>query len=148
RRDVADVAGREGVGRWPAGAVDQQHPLAVDDGAVAENAAHAAGERLDVHDAGRHGGGEAAGGVGGEGAAPRGEAHSALVESIGAVAPAKARTMQSTVNDATSAPSSSCTRHSAWVMPSPANVDSWWYSSHLSARTSRWIERLMALTAV
>jgi len=32
-------------------------------------------------------------------------------------------TMASTVNDASNVPASLCTRHSAWVMPSPANVE-------------------------
>ena len=63
------------------------------------------------------------------------------------VLPVKGRTMASTEKDATR-PAPACTRHSAWVMPSPANVDRWWYSIHSSARTGPCNDRLMALIPV
>ncbi len=64
------------------------------------------------------------------------------------VGAASGRTMASTVNDASSAPASSWTRHSAWVMPSGRPTSSWWwYSIHQSARTSRWKAIEMALIA-
>ena len=116
----------EGVGGWPARAVDQQHALAVDQGPAALYPPHAPGERLDVSDLGRHRGRETARRPAAEWPAARAEAHIAVRSSRALSVSAKGRTIASTVNDAMRSPPSVKTRHSACVMPSPANVEWWW----------------------
>src|SRR5580693_6858483 len=128
--------------------MDEQDPFAVDQGGAVPHGPDTPPEGLDVRDVLRHGGGESSRRVRAQGSLPRGQTHSAVRSSSVAALGGKGRTMASTVNEAMRLPGSSCTRHSEWVIPSPAKVERWWYSIQRSARTSPCNDRAIPLMAV
>lgn len=105
--------------------MNKQGPFAVDDGVSAGTTAHAALERYDVPQRTRNECAETSGRSCRQRAPAGGRTHSAILPSTARESWANPRSMASTVNEAIRASASLYTRHSEWVIPSPAKVERW-----------------------